>query len=685
MTAPQRLTSTPGGAVRNGGGVKAARVLLAALFIASAALLISSCGGGGGVNTPPPPAPTASLAPSSLSFGNQNVGSTSGPQAVTLTNTGTVALTISGISVTGANKSDFSETNACGTSLAAGKSCAIAVAFAPTAAGARSASLAVADNASGDPQTSGLSGTGIVTLGISPATATVLLGATQTLTLTGPATCTSPLFGNLPVTGSNSTGYTAAYAVPEALPSAWTDTPTCTSTLNSSVTASAQVTLRYPVPVITGTSASGVSLGTYFTLGPSGSSFLVNGTGFLSGLNFTPLNDAQDTCGATLLSWSQLQVSLALGYTDFGVSCPPGTTPSTWDPGFLEFTLSYPDTGHGGGTSNVGRLAFLGNQNLLAFNNTDVFLLDPGNSTVRKFKLTDGSPDGSFTFTPGTGLAIGIDDTTGDLVLFTGTSFQVFNPITNANLYELDAASPGSLQGGAVGNGWAVFSAYDGTEGIPAALDAIDLQHLGGGPVHSSVKDLPQNGPWNFQMTSLGGNPTEVVWSIVNGVLSSVDPSSLNVINSIIVPNIFTTTIMDNTPTPTAALAGWQLQVFNTGPLAGTAVILSQYDQVLVYVNLATMTEIRRVDLTQPFKNANPPLPVLQSFRIGKDEADGSVVVAFADPVNGKTVLYNVDQNGNMSPLGATEPFLATGLQESADGTQIYWGNRSSFAITPKQ
>jgi len=157
------------------------------------------------------------------------------------------------------------------------------------------------------------------------------------------------------------------------------------------------------------------------------------------------------------------------------------------------------------------------------------------------------------------------------------------------------------------------------------------------------------------------------------------------VINAITVPNIFTTTIMDNTPTPTADLAGWQLQVLNTGPLAGTAVILSQFDKLLVYVSLSTMTEIRRVDLTAPFKNANPPQTPLEAFGIGKDEADGSIVVAFADPVNGKTVLYNVDVNGNMTLLGATEPFLATGLQESADGSQIYWGNRSSFAITPKQ
>jgi hypothetical protein len=76
---------------------------------------------------------------------------------VTLTNTGNAALTISGIS-TSAN---FSQTNTCGPSVAAGASCGISVTFAPTVTGQRAGTLTIADNAANSPQTVGLSGTGL--------------------------------------------------------------------------------------------------------------------------------------------------------------------------------------------------------------------------------------------------------------------------------------------------------------------------------------------------------------------------------------------------------------------------------------------------------------------------------------------------------------------------------------------
>jgi hypothetical protein len=102
----------------------------------------------------------ASLSTSSLTFGSAPVAVTSSSQAVTLRNTGTTALSITSIAFTGANATDFSQANTCGASLAAGGSCTIAVLFTPSANGSRTASLTVADNASGSPQTAALSGTG---------------------------------------------------------------------------------------------------------------------------------------------------------------------------------------------------------------------------------------------------------------------------------------------------------------------------------------------------------------------------------------------------------------------------------------------------------------------------------------------------------------------------------------------
>ena len=101
-----------------------------------------------------------SLSPSSLTFTSQNVGTTSTAQNVTLTNTGTASFTIASISLTGTNAGDFSETNGCGSSLAANGTCTITVQFSPTAPGTRTASVSIADSLASSPQTVTLTGTG---------------------------------------------------------------------------------------------------------------------------------------------------------------------------------------------------------------------------------------------------------------------------------------------------------------------------------------------------------------------------------------------------------------------------------------------------------------------------------------------------------------------------------------------
>src|SRR5436190_2983435 len=105
-------------------------------------------------------APTATLNPTSLSFGNQSVGTTSGPKGIQLKNTGNSTLTISSIAISGTNATDFAQTNNCPGSLAPGAQCNINVNFSPTGIGTRAASLNVTDNASNSPQPASLTGTG---------------------------------------------------------------------------------------------------------------------------------------------------------------------------------------------------------------------------------------------------------------------------------------------------------------------------------------------------------------------------------------------------------------------------------------------------------------------------------------------------------------------------------------------
>ena len=95
---------------------------------------------------------SATLSPTSLSFGNQSVNTTSGVLTATLTNGGNAALSFSSIALTGTNPGDFAQSNTCGTSVAAGASCSITVTFDPAASGSRSASVSFTDNAGGSPQ-----------------------------------------------------------------------------------------------------------------------------------------------------------------------------------------------------------------------------------------------------------------------------------------------------------------------------------------------------------------------------------------------------------------------------------------------------------------------------------------------------------------------------------------------------
>jgi hypothetical protein len=120
---------------------------------------------------PSPAVPGALTAsPSSLSFGDEDVGSATATQAVTIANPGSSAQTISSISAS----SQFSQTNNCGSSLAAGASCTVNVAFSPTAGGSASGTLTV-DNSSPTPTLSvALSGLGVTS------TTNLALGATMT-------------------------------------------------------------------------------------------------------------------------------------------------------------------------------------------------------------------------------------------------------------------------------------------------------------------------------------------------------------------------------------------------------------------------------------------------------------------------------------------------------------------------
>jgi hypothetical protein len=122
-----------------------------------------------------------SLAPVSLTFRGQPVGTSSAAQAAVLTNTGNATLNINSIQVTG----DFSQTNNCPAALAPTSSCTMNITFTPTASGIRNGTLTINDNAQGSPQiVSLIGGDADFTLISSQKSNTVKAGVTATYKLT---------------------------------------------------------------------------------------------------------------------------------------------------------------------------------------------------------------------------------------------------------------------------------------------------------------------------------------------------------------------------------------------------------------------------------------------------------------------------------------------------------------------
>ena len=112
---------------------------------------------------PPRPIPAVALKPAQLDFGRQQVRAASVPQSIAVNSAGSAALDLQAITVTGSGAGDFVKVeDVCtGIDLVPGANCSISLSFAPQAAGERSASLLITDNAPGSPHQVLLNGIGL--------------------------------------------------------------------------------------------------------------------------------------------------------------------------------------------------------------------------------------------------------------------------------------------------------------------------------------------------------------------------------------------------------------------------------------------------------------------------------------------------------------------------------------------
>ncbi|MGH9605831.1 MAG: Ig-like domain-containing protein [Terracidiphilus sp.] len=107
------------------------------------------------------------VSPSPLNF-TQAQGTSSTAELVTVTNVQAATLHFSGVTISGANSSEFSLTNNPCTTLSGGANCQLSIVFTPAGAGLRTATLNIADDASNSPQTVPLIGTATGLVTVSP-------------------------------------------------------------------------------------------------------------------------------------------------------------------------------------------------------------------------------------------------------------------------------------------------------------------------------------------------------------------------------------------------------------------------------------------------------------------------------------------------------------------------------------
>ncbi|MEY2894000.1 MAG: hypothetical protein RJA98_3908 [Pseudomonadota bacterium] len=269
-------------------------------------------------------APAAALSASTLSFGSLTVGSTSSGQSLTLSNSGTAALTLGTLSTGSSDYAISGGSCAAGGTVAAGASCTVALTFTPTAAGARSATLTVTHNASGGSSTAGLSGTGVAAtpvIGVSPSALSFsqVVGsrsAASTVTISNSGTAALTL-GTFTFTGAQASDFALG------------SSNTCTAGGNVAASSSCALSVTF-LPTASGARSASLVI-THNASGAS-STITLSGTGTAAPQPTVSLNSSALTFGAAVVgSSSATQTvtvsnsgSAALSFTGFTLTGASG-------------------------------------------------------------------------------------------------------------------------------------------------------------------------------------------------------------------------------------------------------------------------------------------------------------------------------------------------------------------------
>jgi hypothetical protein len=229
--------------------------------------------------------PFKAVAPASLHFGSQGVGTTSAPQTITISNPSGVSFNITNIAASG----NFTQTNDCGASLAAGAHCTITVSFSPTSTGLDSGAIALSDSTPSSPVAIPLSGTGVngPVLTVSPERA---IFSSQTV-----GTSSKPLPVTLLNTGNSSLNITGISLAGEDS-SDFTQTNNCGVSLAGGGACIVDVTFT---PTMGGSRAASIAVSGTEPGSPQSVELVGTALGPAAALNPTTLTFTSQTVGTT--------------------------------------------------------------------------------------------------------------------------------------------------------------------------------------------------------------------------------------------------------------------------------------------------------------------------------------------------------------------------------------------------
>jgi len=325
------------------------------------------------------------LTPATLAFGSRYELESGTPKTATFKNTQTAALTISSIGISGGTApADYAWGGNCPLSpstLGAGKSCSITVTFTPSALGNRTATLAIADNASTSPQTVSLTGTGVAPVTLTPATfvfgnqfeattgtaKTATLKNVQNVTLTINSISVSGTFhrtgGTCPSSGGSLAGRASCTVLVAFAPTAVGPASGTLSVVDNATTSPQTAPLSGTGTAPATLSTSSLSFGTMIAGNTSTAKTVTITNKQKVALNFSSILPSGDfaissnTCGAKLNAGLKCTVGVTftptatgaragtLAFSDNAASTPQtvslsgtGSAPVTFSPGGLTFS-----------------------------------------------------------------------------------------------------------------------------------------------------------------------------------------------------------------------------------------------------------------------------------------------------------------------------------------------------------